>query len=131
MRLFENRRSFIAAVVAGAAILVGAASASAPTDSTPIGPLPAGPVVTVTTTRTQLVAVAMPRQKASTGLVWRLARRVDTRVLRQQSEADVGSSVVVVFRAVGRGKATVAFALTRGEGSSKALRALRYRVTVS
>jgi hypothetical protein len=46
------------------------------------------------------------------------------------SEADVGPSVVVVFRAVHRGKATVAFALTRGESSPKALRAVRYVVRV-
>jgi hypothetical protein len=87
--------------------------------------------MTVMVPRGQLVAVALPRQKASTGLVWRLARKVDSRVLRQLSEADVGPSVVVVFRAVGRGKATIVFALTRGESSSKALRAIRYKATIS
>lgn len=120
----------LAGLVATAALL-GSTAAAAPTDSTPVGTLPDGPVVTVTTKRGQLVAVAMPRKPASTGLVWRLARRVDTRVLRQVSEADVGTSVVVVFRAAGRGRTTVAFALTRGESSPRAVQALRYRVTVS
>lgn len=119
------------AAVAAAAAILGSAASAAPTDSTPVGPLPDGPVVTVITKRGQFVAVAMPRQSASSGLVWRLARRVNTRVLRQVSEADVGPSVVVVFRATGRGRATVVFALTRGESSSKAVRALRYAVSVS
>jgi hypothetical protein len=86
-----------------------AANASAP----PVGPIPKGPVAQVSTPKGQLVAVALPRR--SGGRVWRLARRVDPRVLRQVSEANVGSSVVVVFRATGRGTARVVFALTRGE----------------
>src|SRR5262249_26667629 len=53
--------------------------------------------------------------RKSHGLVWRLARRIDPAVLRQVSEADVGRSVVVVFRATGKGTARVIFALTRGE----------------
>ena len=44
-------------------------------------------------------------------------------------DADVGASVVVVYRAVGVGRATVVYALTRGE-TVKALQALRYRVVV-
>jgi hypothetical protein len=50
-------------------------------------------------------------------------------VLRQVSEADVGSSVVVVLRAVGSGRASVRFALTRGDSSSKAVKSATYRVT--
>ena len=50
-------------------------------DSTPVGPLPKGPVASVVTTRGALVAVALPRQSAAGGLVWRLARRVDPAVL--------------------------------------------------
>jgi hypothetical protein len=126
-----HRWRLAAAPVACIGVLASSAGASSPTDATPIGPLPAGPVMTVMVPRGQLVAVALPRQKASTGLVWRLARKVDSRVLRQLSEADVGPSVVVVFRAVGRGKATIVFALTRGESSSKALRAIRYKATIS
>ena len=112
-----------------AALAAAAAVAPARADSPPVGPLPAGPTTSISTTRGQLVAVALPRQGASTGLVWRVARTVNSRVLRQVSEADVDSSVVVVFRAVGAGTANVVFALTRGE-TSKAHRAVRYRVRV-
>jgi hypothetical protein len=99
-------------------------------DSTPIGTLPDGPTTSVSTQRGQLVAVALPAQKASTGLVWRVARTVDPKVLRQVSEADVGSSVVVVFRATGAGTAKVAFALTRGDASPKAVKAATWVVRV-
>lgn len=121
-------RKLLAVLVAATPLAVVAGAAA---DSTPVGPLPAGPVTTVTSERGSLVAVALPGQKASSGLVWRLARRVDSRVLRQVSEADIGSDVVVVFRAVGRGRSTVAFGLTRGESSSKAVRSITYRVKVT
>lgn len=107
---------------------VAAVSASA--DSTPVGPLPKGPVTTVSAPSGSLVSVALPRQRASSGLVWRVARQVNARVLRQQAEADVGASVVVVFKALRAGNATVAFALTRGDASAKALRSVTYRVRV-
>ena len=84
-------------------------------DSTPIGPLPKGPVTTITTHRGLLVAVALPHPAASKGLVWRLARPVDPSVLRQVSEADVGKNVVVVYRVIGKGKASIVYALTRGD----------------
>jgi hypothetical protein len=59
-------------------------------DSTPVGPLPRPAVTTVTTQKGSLVAVSLPSRPAGTGLVWRVARPVDTRVLRQVREADVG-----------------------------------------
>ena len=90
---------------------IGGAYATAP----PVGPLPVGPVTKVTAPKGTLVAVALPQK--SGGLVWRLARQVDSKVLRETSEADVGPNVVVIFRAVGPGDATLVFALTRGEGS--------------
>ena len=77
-------------------------------------------MTTIETARGSLVAVALPRQNPATGLVWRVARRVDARVLKQVSEANVGASVVVVFRAIGKGNATIRFGLTRGESSGKA-----------
>ena len=119
----------VAFFIAVAAAAVGAAAAtSASADSTPIGSLPKGPTTSIETARGSLVAIALPRQNASTGLVWRVARRVDARVLKQVSEADVGSSVVLVFRATGRGKAAIRFGLTRGESSGKALRSATYFV---
>jgi hypothetical protein len=99
----------VAAVAAAAALAVLPAEASSP----PVGQLPKGPVASVVTHPGQYVAVALPHR--SNGLVWRLARPLDPKVLRQVSEADVGSTVVVVFRAVGRGKAAIRFGLTRGE----------------
>lgn len=117
-----------AVLVTAAAGATAASSASA--DSTPIGPLPKGPVTTIETARGSLVAVALPRQNPSTALVWRVARRVDARVLKQVSEADVGSSVVLVFRATGKGKATIRLGLTRGDSSGKALRSATYQVQV-
>jgi predicted secreted protein len=110
----------------GSALVQGAARA----DSTPIGTLPKGPRSSIASERGTLVAIALPRQKPSTGLVWRLARRVDPSVLRQVSEGEVGSSVVVVFRAVHTGSARVVFALTRGDSSSRALRSRTYTVRV-
>ena len=120
-----NVKATLSGVAASAALLaVGApADASAP----PVGPLPKGPVAAVTTQKGQLVAIALPRK--ANGLVWRLARRVDPNVLRQVSEADVGRSVVVVFRATGRGKARVVFALTRGE-TPRALASVTHVVRV-
>jgi hypothetical protein len=112
------------AVAAGlAALAVGTAvilAGRAHADSTPIGPLPKGPVTTVTAPKGTLVSVALPH--AGKGLVWRLARRVDPAVLRQVSEGDIGASVVVVFQARRVGNVRVAFAQTRGDTSSKALR---------
>ena len=123
----ELRPTMLALAVG--AVAVGALAGGAAGDSTPIGQLPKGPVTSIETTRGALVAAALPRQNPSTGLVWRVARRVDSRVLRQVSEADVGSTVVVVFRVVGKGQASVRFGLTRGESSGKAVKSATYRVT--
>jgi hypothetical protein len=96
-------------LVSALAVPVGVASASAP----PVGPLPAGPLTSVTAPKGTLVAIAVPAK--NNGLVWRLARDVDPTVLRQAAEAEVRGSVVIIFRAVARGDAKVVFALTRGE----------------
>ena len=107
-------------------IAVPSALATAP----PVGPLPAGPVSTVGTTKGELVAIALPHAAASSGRVWRLARAYNSRVVRQVSEADVGDSVVIVYKAVGTGRTSIIFALTRGE-TSKAFKARTYAVRVS
>jgi hypothetical protein len=107
---------------------VAAGSAATPiADTTPVGPLPPGPLASIDVQRGQLVAMALPR---SSGRVWRIARPVDAKVLRQVSEADVGSSVVVVFRAYGAGSTTVSFALTKSDVSRRALKSQRFRVRV-
>src|SRR5579884_340848 len=99
----------VAAATAAMLVFALPAAASAP----PVGPLPKGPVTTITTQKGQLVAVALPHRVG--GLVWRLAHAVNPKVLRQVSEADVGRDVVVVFRAVGPGRVRLAYGLTRGE----------------
>jgi hypothetical protein len=97
-------------------------------DSTPVGALPPGPDTTIETQRGELVALALPRRGG--GRVWRVARRGDPNVLGQISEADVGPSVVLVFRARGTGKTTVSVALTKGDAGGKALESRRFQVHV-
>ena len=113
------------------AVLALVATGAAAADSTPVGPLPKPAVTKVTTAKGSLVAVALPAQPARTGLVWRVAGVLDTRVVKQVGEADVGPSVVLVFRVVGRGRASLHFALTRGDTSPKAVRAVRYDLRVT
>jgi hypothetical protein len=107
------------------ALLVSASTASAP----PVGALPPGQLTTVDTAKGTLVALALPGQSPSSGLVWRLARTVNGSVLRQKSERDVGRDVVLVYRTVGRGTATVAYGLTKGE-TKKAYKSVTYKIHV-
>ncbi len=117
------------AIATGAVLLLPAAARA---DSTPVGPLPQGPVQTITVKKGQLVALALPKPSSTTGLVWRVARAYDSKVVQQREEADVGnSSIVVVFKASGKGRTSVIFAETRGDGGVRALKALRFRITVS
>ena len=118
-------------VTLSVASLAFVAAGTAAADSTPVGPLPTPAVTKVTTAKGSLVAVSLPARPAGTGLVWRVARPLDARVVRQVGEADVGPSVVLVFRVVGRGRASLHFALTRGDASPKAVRAVRYDVRVT
>jgi hypothetical protein len=109
-----------------AVALVAAVTARA--DSTPVGHLPAGAVSTITTAPNQLIAVALPHAAKKSGLSWRLARRYDSTVVRQISEADVDASVVLVFKVVGRGKTSLVFGLTRGDTSPKAVRSATHKI---
>jgi hypothetical protein len=115
----------LASFMTGLALAIVAAAQAG---STPVGPLPAGPVSTITTTPNQLVAVALPHPPRRSGLVWRLARRYDSHIVRQVSEADVGANVVVVFKVVGGGNTSLVFALTRGDASSRAVTSATYRI---
>jgi hypothetical protein len=105
-----------------ALVVAGAATATAP----PVGALPAGAVSTITTNRGELVSVALP---ARAGLSWRIARPFDGHVVREVAEADVGARVVVVFKAVGRGRTKLVYAQTRGE-SSRAQAARTFSIVV-
>ena len=117
-----------AVIVLVSIVTLGGASAVALADSTPIGPLPAGPVATIDVQGGELVALALPKRNA--GRVWRVARPFDATVLGQISKADVGASIVLVFRARRAGQTTVSLALTKGDTSRKALESRRFRVRV-
>jgi hypothetical protein len=128
-RATKERRIGRALTVLGLITAVtGLVVAVAHADSTPVGPLPAGPVSSTTSPPGQLVAVALPRARQGTGLVWRLARRYDPKVVRQLSEADIDRNVVLVFKVVGRGSTSLVFALTRGDTSPIAAKAITHKI---
>ena len=116
----------LAAGLALGILLVGAGVGQA--DSTPVGPLPSGPVASTTTKPGLLVAVALPRASSASGLVWRVARAYNSKVVREISEADVGTSVVLVYKVVGRGDTSLVFALTRGDTSAKAVKSVTQKI---
>jgi len=114
-------------VLASAIVLAAAAAGTAFADSPPVGALPAGPTSTIETQKGQLVAFALPQRAG--GRVWRIARPIKAAVVAQVSEAAVGKSTVLIFRAVGPGTATVSFSLTRGE-TTKAYESRRFVIHV-
>ena len=115
----------IALAAATFAVLVLAlpVQASAP----PVGKLPKGPVSTVRTPKGTFVSIALPHLK---GLSWRVARQFDSRVVAETGEADVGTTVVIVYRAKTIGHTKVVYAATRGE-STVAKAARTYDITVT
>lgn len=122
----KRARTYAALLMTFAAVLIGSSAANATV--TPVGPLPAGPVSSTTTKAGQLVAVALPRLRRKAGYVWRLARRYDATVVKQVSEANVGSNVVLLFKVVGRGDTALVFGLTRGDTSAKAVRSYTHKI---
>ena len=115
-------KALVAALVLAGAVSV-AASASAP----PVGALPAGPVSVIPTQKGELVAVSLPSR--TNGRVWRIARAFNGSVLAQVGEANVGKTVVLVFKAKAPGTTTVAFGLTKGE-TAKAFESRRFEIHV-
>jgi hypothetical protein len=117
------KRFALLAALAAALVLVVPVQAAAP----PVGPLPKGPITSISTVKGSLVSVALPSQA---GKSWRLARAVNSKVLVEVTEANVGSNVVVIYRATGRGSARVAYGLTRGE-TAKAYASATFNVRVT
>jgi hypothetical protein len=113
-------------ITAGAAIVALALSVPALASAPPVGPLPPGPVTSISTSKDSLVSVALPSRA---GKSWRLARAVSPKVLVEVTEGNVGSTVVVVYRAVGRGSVSVRWGLTRGE-TRKAYASATFNVRV-
>jgi hypothetical protein len=122
-------RRFLGAAVVGAALAAGAVPA-AQASAGPVGALPKGPVVTVSVPKGELIAVALPNSSASSGLVWRVARPFNGKIVSEATEGDLGSNVVVVFKATGVGNTKIVYALTKGE-SAKAQKSKTYVVHVS
>jgi hypothetical protein len=123
MKGFPMLRSTVLAAVLAALVLASGVFAAA----TPVGPLPNGPTTTISAARGTLVSVALPHR--SGGKVWRQANTVDQMVLNQVSEADVGASVVIVFKAAGKGTTKIVYGLTKGE-TKKAYASQTFTVTV-
>ena len=114
-------------ITVGAAMLALVLAFPALASAPPVGPLPPGPVTAISTPKGSLVSVALP---SPAGKSWRLARAVSPSVLVQVSEANVGTSVVIVYRAVGRGSVSVRYGLTRGE-TRKAYASATFNVRVT
>jgi hypothetical protein len=110
-RLVATGLATAAAVVAAAALSASAALAS----STPVGPLPKGPVFQVKVLRDATFVIRAPKRPANSGLVWRVARQFDSKVVRQVGEGEDRLTVWLRFKAVGAGKTRIVLALTRGE----------------
>jgi hypothetical protein len=111
---------FVALLVTAA--LAGTARASAP----PVGPIVNPAVTSLTTSKGSLISIALPTRS---GYSWRIARALNASVVREASEGNLGPRVVLIFKAVGSGKATIVVAETRGE-TAKAYRAVEYDVRV-
>ena len=118
------RRLIIPLLVAAAAVT---AAAVARASSPPVGPLPTGYKATIATRAGELVAVALPHR--SGGRVWRIARPFDAKIVHEVTEADVGTQVVIVFKADSKGSTKIVFALTKGE-TTKALDARTFVIAV-
>jgi hypothetical protein len=120
---------FRLALIAATAVLLVAPVSPSVASAPPVGPLPPGQITRISAARGTLVAVALPGQPSSSGLVWRLARTVNVKVLRQTAEHNIGRDVIVIYKAVAAGEATVAYGLTKGE-TRKAFKAVTYKIRI-
>jgi len=103
----------------GAVLPVGGAQARASSST----------VSTTTTNPGLLVAVALPRARQSSGLVWRLARRYSAGAVRQVSEANVGAQVSLSCSRSSAGATHRLFShLPRGDTSAKAVKSATHKV---
>jgi len=102
-------------------IVLALSSGAARADSPPVGSLPKAKVIHQSVERGALVAVALP---IAPGKVWRVARPYDASIVGELEERTLNSSIVIVLKTRARGRATITYALTAGETSSTALRAI-------
>jgi hypothetical protein len=106
------------------AFSASASRATAP----PVGPLPASQVLQQNVPSGTLFALALPATKR--GTVWRVARSFDGHVAAELEERTLKSSTVIVLRALAPGKTSIVYALTKGDASPRALRAITLQLKV-
>ena len=104
------------------------AAAAALASATPVGPLPNGPVSAVVARQNATFRVSLPKP-AVAGRVWRIARPYRSSVVVGVREGETKDTIWLTFRAVGQGKTSLVFAMTRGE-RSHAYAARTFAVTV-
>ena len=121
----SNRVLASLVVSVAAAAVAAVAVASAP----PVGPLPDGPVRAIAVKPDRTFVVSLPKSQQP-GLVWRLARRYRTAVVRQLAEGETSRTVWLRFRSLAPGTTSLVFGLTRGE-RSHAYAARSFRITVA
>lgn len=100
-----------AALAAASALAAPGALASAE----PVGPLPKGPVFTVKVLRDATFVVRAPKRPANSGLVWRIARPIDPKLVREVAEGEDRLTVWIRFKAFKAGSVRVVLGLTKGE----------------
>lgn len=113
-----SRRAAVRSAVAAAAVLAVVAALAAPAalaSAEPVGPLPQGPLFQVKVPRGATFVIRAPKRPVSSGLVWRVARQFNAKVVRQVGEGEDRLSVWLRFRAAGTGTTKVVLALTKGE----------------
>lgn len=121
-----SRSPFIAAI---AAAVVLSAVPAAVASSTPVGPLPKGPVVLLTVKPKEQFTIVVKKRPAKTGLVWRIARAFNPKVVKQVGEGETATTVWLRFRGAGKGQTKIVLAVTKGE-TRKAFAAGFWVVTV-
>ena len=75
------------------------------------------------------LVIRAPKRPANSGLVWRVARKFNPKVVRQAGEGEDRLNVQLRLRAVGVGTTKVVLALTKGE-TRKAYAARTWVITV-
>ena len=113
--------------LAGVVLALTAVASSARASAPPVGPLPKGPVTTISVQHGLLFAIVLPRP--APGLSWRGARLSDATVARPLDEGELNGNIVFVYRAGHAGSTRVTYALTKDE-QPKALRARYFKVVV-
>ena len=106
---------FVRAVLTVAAATLAAAAVSFGS-AAPVGKLPKGPTIPAHLGVGKTYTVVIPKPKVA-GRVWRIARPVNGKVVREVAEGETAGSIWVRFRGVASGTAKVVFALTLGERS--------------